>query len=58
MVSRAYWYTVPQAQISAEYLFDYTFRNEYVQTIFIDENNSVAEEENTYVIHLEYNYSH
>lgn len=57
LLSRAYRYTVPGANIQAEYLFDYTFRQEYVTTIFIEESQPLtAEGDNSYVIHLEYNY--
>lgn len=59
LVSRAYWYQVPNTDISAEYLFDYTFRNEYVTTIFIEETDHTTTNGggmNTYTIHLEYNY--
>lgn len=60
LVSRAYWYNVPEANtICAEYIFDYTFLNEYITKIQIEEKNHVAEEgtgNNTYRISLEYNY--
>lgn len=57
LVSRAYWYNVPEASINAEYLFDYKFHNEYVNTITIEEKNHLAEGGyNTYTINFEYNY--
>lgn len=58
LVSYAYWYNVPDVNtICAEYFFDYTFTNEYITTITIEEKNHVADGGyNTYRMVLEYNF--
>jgi len=59
LISRAYWYNVPNADvICAKYLFDYTFKNEYVTSIRIEETDYTVNMggNNFYTIQLEYNF--